>query len=96
MELFEVELEYKNWQTWKDWEEECRSHVATVPVPKSLKTKVAVSPSYGDEMIARASGIAIEGIIGKPEVGESRQSFLDKWQVMILRITHLGSIVVEA
>lgn len=53
MELFEVELEFKSVKSngifdrrvWKDWEEECRSHATTIPAPKSLKTKVVVSPS---------------------------------------------------
>lgn len=92
MELYRVEVEYRDVPAAREWESRETAHprraVEPPPDRKRVTYHVAVHGGWAGRPVARACDLAVKTVIGLPESW-------DEWQPVVLSCCLIGSVAVQ-
>lgn len=95
LELYRVQIKYKDRIAEEGWEEECRKPLRRLqdapacPPPKKVTYHAAVSPDFGGDPLKRAADLAVTSVVGEPDCWE-------EWQPIVTSVECLGSVAIES
>jgi hypothetical protein len=92
LELYSVTIEYRDALAQKEYEGGLKDSLKYTPVPspppKRTTCQVAVYPGFGEDPVAKASAIAVRGVIGPPDCWQ-------EFMPVIMEVKDVGSVFVE-